>query len=125
MKIRLATSNDQQQVMNVLNKTTLGLQKKGIYQSDYPWDVNKFAREIKNNYTYVLSLDEEIVGTFCIKDIDSLSELTFDSKSYYLSQIAILPEYQGMAQKLPTLLVLMQRKKIKRFIWIVGLEMKS
>lgn len=95
MKIRLATSNDQQQVMNVLNKATLGLQKKGIYQWGYPWDVNKIVSEIKNNYSYVLFLDEEIVGTFCIKDIDSLSELTIDSKSYYLSQIAILPEYQG------------------------------
>ncbi|QFF98974.1 GNAT family N-acetyltransferase [Psychrobacillus glaciei] len=95
MKIRLATSNDQQQMVNVLNKATLGLQAKGIYQWDYPWDINKIVTEIKNNYAYVLLLDEDIVGTFCIKDIDALSELTIDSKSNYLSQIAILPEYQG------------------------------
>jgi len=35
------------------------------------------------------------VGTFCIKEINSLSDLTIDAKSNYLSQIAILPDYQG------------------------------
>lgn len=95
MKIRLATLNDQQQVTNVLNKATLDLQKKGIYQWDYPYDVNKIVNEIKNNYAYVLLLDEEIIGTFCMKHINRLSILTIDSKSIYLYQIAILPEYQG------------------------------
>lgn len=95
MKIRLATSNDLQQVVNVLNKATLDLLKKAIYQWDYPWNVNKIINEIKNNYSYVLLLDEEIVGTFCIKDIDCLSKLTFNSKNIYLYQIAIIPEYQG------------------------------
>jgi GNAT superfamily N-acetyltransferase len=95
MEIRLATLNDQQQVLSVLNKVTLGLQKKGINQWDYPWHVNKIVSAIKNNYSYVLLMDEKIVGTFCIKDIDFLSELTINSKSKYLSQIAILPEYQG------------------------------
>ncbi|WP_277584252.1 GNAT family N-acetyltransferase [Psychrobacillus antarcticus] len=82
-------------MLEVLNKPTLGLQKKGIYQWDYPWDVNKVVNEINRNYAYVLLLDEEIVGTFCLNVIDCLSELTIDSKSYYLSRIAILPEYQG------------------------------
>lgn len=95
MKIRIATSNDRQQVVNVLNKATLALQKKGICQWDYPWDVNKIVSEIKNNYAYVLFIDEEIVGTFCIKEIDSLSELTIVPNSNYLFQIALLPEYQG------------------------------
>jgi GNAT superfamily N-acetyltransferase len=95
MEIRLATLNDQQQVLSVLNKVTLGLQKKGINQWDYPWHVDKIVSEIKNNHTYVLLMGKEIVGTFCIKDIDFLSQLTINSKSIYLSQIAILPEYQG------------------------------
>lgn len=95
MKIRLAKLNDQQQVLNVLNKVTLGLQKKGINQWDYPWDANKIVSEIKNNYAYVLLFDEEIIGTFCIKEIDCLSDLAIDSQSKYLCQIAILPEYQG------------------------------
>lgn len=95
MKIRLATANDSQKVVNVLNKATLDLHKKGIYQWDYPWNGNNIINEITNNHMYVLLLDEEIVGTFCIKDIDCLSKLTFQSKSFYLYQIAILPEYQG------------------------------
>ena len=40
-------------------------------------------------------MDEKIVGTFCIKDIDFLSNLTINCKSKYFSRIAILPEYQG------------------------------
>lgn len=95
MEIRLATLNAQQRVSNVLNKVTLNLQKKGINQWNYPWDVDKIASDIKKNYVYVLLVDEEIVGTFCIKDIVCLSELTIDPKSKYLFQIAILPEYQG------------------------------
>jgi GNAT superfamily N-acetyltransferase len=95
MEIRLATLNAQQKVSNVLNKVTLDLQKRGINQWEYPCDVDKIASDIKNNYVYVLLVDEEIVGTFCIKDIDCLSELTIDPKSKYLFQIAILPEYQG------------------------------
>lgn len=95
MEIRLATPKDQHQVVNVLNEVTLALQKKDIYQWDYPWEVNKIANEINNYYTYVLLLEEKIIGTFCIKDIDCISELTIDPKSYYLSQIAILPKYQG------------------------------
>jgi RimJ/RimL family protein N-acetyltransferase len=95
MKIRLANINDHQQVLNVLNKTTFGLQRKGINQWDYPWDVNKIASEIMNNNTYVLLLDADIIGTFCIKEIDSLSDLAIESESKYLYQIAILPKYQG------------------------------
>lgn len=74
MEIRLATPKDQHQVMNVLNEVTLALQKKDIYQWDYPWEVNKIANEINNYYTYVLLLEEKIIGTFCIKDIDCISE---------------------------------------------------
>lgn len=67
MKIRLATSNDLQQVVNVLNKATLGLQKKGIYQWSYPWDVNKIVSQIKNNYAYVLFLDRRNSWDFLYK----------------------------------------------------------
>ncbi|MBE7129337.1 GNAT family N-acetyltransferase [Bacillus mycoides] len=95
MVIRLAKLNDLQQVLNVLNKVTLDLQKKGINQWDYPWDTNKITSEIKKNYLYVLLIASETIGTFGIKEIDSLSDLTIDSKSKYLYQIAILPEYQG------------------------------
>ncbi|MFS1511598.1 GNAT family N-acetyltransferase [Chengkuizengella sp. SCS-71B] len=94
MYIRLAKLKDLQHVLNVLNKVTLALQKKGINQWEYPWDVDNIKSEIKNNYTYVL-IDTEIIGAFCIKEIDYLSELTLESNSKYLCKIAILPEYQG------------------------------
>ena len=95
MKIKLATLIDWEQVLNVLNKVTLDLQKKGINQWDYPWDANEIISEIKDNHLYVLIIDSEIIGTFCIKEIDSLSELEINFNSEYLYKIAILPEYQG------------------------------
>lgn len=41
MKIRLAKLDDLQQLLYILNTTTLDLQQKGIHQWDYPWDNNK------------------------------------------------------------------------------------
>lgn len=94
MRIRLATLNDHQQVLDVLNKVTLNLHQKGINQWDYPWHANECSIDIKKNYAYVLLIEDKIVGTFFIKDIDCLSDLKIYSKSKYLYQIAILPDYQ-------------------------------
>ncbi len=94
MRIRLATLNEQQQVLDVLNKVTLDLHRKGINQWDYPWHSNSCSIDIKKNYAYVLLIEDKIIGTFFIKDIDCLSDLKIYSKSKYLYQIAILPEYQ-------------------------------
>ena len=94
MRIRLATLNDQQQVLDVLNKVTLDLHQKGINQWDYPWHANECSIDIEKNYAYVLLIEDKIVGTFFIKDIDCLSDLKIYSKSKYLYQIAILPDYQ-------------------------------
>lgn len=82
-------------MLAILNRVTLDLHGKGIQQWEYPWDADKLANKIKNSYVYVLLKDENIVGTFCIKEIDGLSELKIDCRSNYLGQIAILPEYQG------------------------------
>jgi ribosomal protein S18 acetylase RimI-like enzyme len=95
MKIRLAKAEDLEQVLNVLNDVTLDLQKKGINQWSYPWNREIIENAIKNNYCYVLLLGEKVIGTFCISDIDSLSELPIEPQSKYLSKIAILPEFQG------------------------------
>lgn len=95
MTIRLATLDEKDNVLDILNKVTLDLHGKGIQQWDYSWDADRVASEIKKNYVNVLLKEERIVGTFCIKEVDRLSELKIDSKSDYLYQIAILPEYQG------------------------------
>ena len=94
MRIRLAMINEKKQVLDILNKVTLDLHQKGIKQWDYPWQANKCGVDIKKNYAYVLLIEDKIVGTFFIKDIDCLSEFKILSKSKYLYQIAILPEYQ-------------------------------
>ncbi|AVK86606.1 hypothetical protein C3943_25600 [Lysinibacillus sp. B2A1] len=40
-------------------------------------------------------LDKKIIGTFCISEIEKTNEFSVEAKSKYLSQIAILPEFQG------------------------------
>jgi GNAT superfamily N-acetyltransferase len=95
MQIRLAKLEDLQVVLYILNETTLDLQQKGIHQWDYPWDNTEIVSQIKNNHSYILLVDEKIIGTFCINDIDNINELSIDVRSKYLSQISILPKFQG------------------------------
>jgi GNAT superfamily N-acetyltransferase len=95
MQIRLAKLEDLQVVLYILNETTLDLQQKGIHQWDYPWDNTEIVSQIKNNHSYILLVDEKIIGTFCINDINNINELSSDVRSKYLSQISILPEFQG------------------------------
>ncbi|MEH7884269.1 GNAT family N-acetyltransferase [Bacillus sp. JJ1609] len=95
MIIRLANTEDQKKVLNVLNKAALDLQNKGINQWDYPWNENDAFNQIQSNYLYIVSVDEQLMGTFGIKEINRLSDCLIDPDSQYLFQIAILPEYQG------------------------------
>jgi len=95
VEIRLAKIDDFSQLVYILNEVTLNLQQKGIHQWEYPWDNNKIKNQLKNNYLYVLLVEEEMIGTFCIYDIDNINEFSLDEKGKYLSQIAILPKFQG------------------------------
>jgi GNAT superfamily N-acetyltransferase len=95
MEITIAKIKDLPRLLYILNEVTLNLQQKGIHQWDYPWDNNKIINQIKNNFLYVLLVEEEIIGTFCICDIDNINEFSLVEKGKYLSQIAILPEFQG------------------------------
>ncbi|WEG19260.1 GNAT family N-acetyltransferase (plasmid) [Alkalihalophilus pseudofirmus] len=95
-KIRLARQNDLDRILFILNQTTLDLKQKGINQWHYPWDDNKVLNQVMNDSTYILLLNNEIVGTFCISEIDKINELQVEPLSKYLTQIAILPELQGM-----------------------------
>lgn len=94
-KIRLAEMEDIDIIVELLNKVTLQLHKKGINQWKYPWDFKEIEVDVKNKYTYVLIVDEKIVGTFSIKDIDNFDFLSIETHSKYLYRIAILPEYHG------------------------------
>ncbi|MFB7155756.1 hypothetical protein [Lysinibacillus sp. NPDC056232] len=64
MDIRLAKIDDFSQLLYILNEVTLNLQQKGIHQWEYPWDKNKIINQLKNNFLYVLLVEEEIIGTF-------------------------------------------------------------
>ncbi|WP_280771599.1 GNAT family N-acetyltransferase [Salipaludibacillus daqingensis] len=95
IKIRLARIKDLQRILYILNETTFVLKQKGMNQWNDPWDENKITDQIINNNSYVFILNNEIVGTFCIHKINNINELSVEPESKYLSQIAMLPTYQG------------------------------
>ena len=95
MQIKLSKSEDLKLILFILNEVTMHLIEIGIRQWDYPWDEEKVADQIKNNSSYILLEKDEIIGVFCINEIDSINDYSVDAKSIYLSQIAILPEFQG------------------------------
>lgn len=95
LEIRLARIKDLKRILYVLNETTFDLKQKGINQWNDPWDDNKITDQIINNDSFVLILNNEIIGTFCIHTINSMNELSVEPESKYLSQIAIIPTYQG------------------------------
>ncbi|WP_423410222.1 GNAT family N-acetyltransferase [Heyndrickxia sp. MSNUG] len=95
MRITLANADDYKKLVYVLNETALDLHNKGIKQWEYPWNENEILNQIKSSYLYTVSVDERIIGTFGIKNIDSLSVCEIQPNSQYLYQLAILPEYQG------------------------------
>lgn len=95
MLIRLANADDHKNVINILNKAALDLHTKGINQWDYPWDEDEVFPQIQSGYLYIVLVDGQVIATFGIKEINSLSNCLIEPGSHYLYQIAILPEYQG------------------------------
>lgn len=95
MIIRSATPDDYKNLIYVLNETALDLHNKGINQWDYPWNEIEVLNQIKSSYIYTVLVDEQVIGTFGIKDIYSLSVCQIQPNSQYFYQLAILPEYQG------------------------------
>jgi GNAT superfamily N-acetyltransferase len=93
LKIRLAKQGDLKDILNVLNAAVLALHEKGISQWEYPWDEKELVDQME--FLYVVTVNNQVMGTFGIKDIDCLNEYLVESSSKYLYQIAILPEYQG------------------------------
>lgn len=94
-QIRLAELKDKDRIVELLNKVTLYLHKKGINQWTYPWDTNEIKHDIENRFVYLLLVEDLIVGTFSIKDTDDIEVNLIKPKSKYLYRIAISPEYQG------------------------------
>jgi GNAT superfamily N-acetyltransferase len=93
MEIRLAKQGDLKAILNVLNAAALTLHEKGISQWEYPWDEKELVDQME--FLYVVTVDNQVIGIFGIKDIDCLNEYLVEPSSNYLYQIAILPGYQG------------------------------
>lgn len=94
--IRLAKLEESKKILEILNVVSKTLKLKGINQWDYPWDEQQVLTSLRNKECYVLLLEGEIIGTFCISDIDYINQLSVQRKSKYISQIAITPNYQGI-----------------------------
>jgi len=71
------------------------LHNTGIKQWTYPWLSEDLEQDIVMGYTYVLSMNNNVIGTFTIRDVKTLSYLSLKEPSKAFCQIAILPEYQG------------------------------
>ncbi|MDV2682853.1 GNAT family N-acetyltransferase [Alkalihalophilus lindianensis] len=95
MEIRLAGKEDLEGVALLLNEVTLDLQKRRILQWEYPWDEKALFKQQQSESLYVVVRDEEIIGTFCLSEIDSINDLVVDKGSKYLAQLAIIPAFQG------------------------------
>ena len=95
VEIKLAEINNLDSIVNLLNKVTLHLHEKGVNQWTYPWNRSEIEVEIEKGHIYVLAMDNLIVGTFSLRDIDNFEFFLIEPSSKYLYRIAILPEYQG------------------------------
>ncbi|WP_432662843.1 GNAT family N-acetyltransferase [Wukongibacter baidiensis] len=92
-EIRLANIDDKDEVVELLNKVALHLERKGIKQWSYPWDSEEIAEEISKGFIYILIVNSFIVGTFSIKDTNYVNVPLIEAENNYLYRVAVLPEY--------------------------------
>jgi RimJ/RimL family protein N-acetyltransferase len=96
VEIRPAREEDLQKILSLLNEVTIDLHQKGINQWEHPWEKKRLLSQLSNRHLYVLlSEDDQIAGTFCLKDIHRINDIPVELNSRYLYQIALLPKYQG------------------------------
>jgi GNAT superfamily N-acetyltransferase len=93
VEIRRGNIDENNQILKVLNEATLDLITKGVNQWSFPWKSEYIEQNL--NFSYVLIINQNIIGTFFINEIDALCELQIPKDSIYLSKIALLPNYQG------------------------------
>ncbi|MGH4123475.1 MAG: GNAT family N-acetyltransferase [Clostridium sp.] len=95
VEIKLVGINNLNTIVELLNKVALHLHEKGVNQWTYPWNRSEIEIHIEKGYIYMLVVDNLIVGTFSLKDINNFDFFSIEPNSKYLYRIAILPEYQG------------------------------
>ncbi|WP_054705064.1 N-acetyltransferase [Bacillus sp. JCM 19041] len=95
MTIRLATEEDSEEIVLLLNETTVDLHQKGIMQWEYPWDKQMILNRITHSFIYVLEQDRQVIGTFYLTSQTVLNSSSLEGTSKYLGQIALKPAFQG------------------------------
>ena len=109
-QIRLARSDDTEQIRKLLKELAISLQSKGIDQWSYLLDGGEVAeihRAILDKETFVLELDDKIIGTFTVlsQQSDWDCEIWGDSSdsSIYVHRLAIGLDSKGNGLGLETL----------------------
>lgn len=95
MNFKIAKKDDISSVLDVLNKTTLALQKKEIHQWSYPWAQVDIQQDIDNGFCFILMNEGQIIATFTMREVTTLGYKKLNSPCQELGRIAILPENQG------------------------------
>lgn len=127
-EIKLAEKDKAVAIVDLLNKVTLNLHRKGINQWTYPWDSKEIEMDIKSGRTNIIIVDDSIAGTFSLKVIEDNSWFSFiKSNSIYLYRIAILPAYQGknLGIEIINYACKIARNSKKHYTWIVGPAIKN
>jgi ribosomal protein S18 acetylase RimI-like enzyme len=95
MKIEKSNEIDMPQLLNLYTSCTVFLQKNNMSHWDNYWNVNTIKSNIINNELYSLIINGEIVGAICISLEKPHYYKNKNTKSLYLSALAILPEHQN------------------------------
>lgn len=77
---------DTVKLKELLDIVTMDLLERDIFQWQYPWDTTFLSKEISQNEVFGIFKNEELIGSFSMKKIDSI---------YYFYRLAISPYFQG------------------------------
>ena len=95
LTIRLATEKDLKEISDILNSATLKLQRLGVNQWEYPWNIEVLRSEIDKNRIYVIENEQRLaIATFAIKQIPAINEFQLEENSLYFYQLAVSSEFQ-------------------------------
>lgn len=96
MNIKLASIDDQFNILTLLNDVTKKLLSLNIMQWEYPWDIKVVEQDIVNGYQYIVIEDNKIIAAFSLKDMPINYWTNVESNNQmYLYRIAVDPSYQG------------------------------
>ncbi len=104
MEFRKANEEDVKNIMNIIKQAQAWFKEQGInqWQNNYP-NIETIINDINNNYSYVLSKDNIVIGTAAVsfdgeKTYDSIYDGKWMSNDKYavIHRMAIDPNYKGL-----------------------------